>query len=459
MEELLDKIRTGRARVGVMGLGYVGSPLALAFARRFTVVGYDSSEAVIRTLLGGRSHLRDITDKEVMSCVHRSFFPTTDPSELAACDFIIICVPTPLLNGREPDLSCIKTCAATIATWLREGQFVILESTTYPGTTEEVVVPLLERCGLRAGIDFGVAYSQERIDPGSQDYRVHNVPKVVGGLTRQCTDTAASLYLSVINTVIKVRDCRTAEACKILENVFRSANIALVNEMALIFERMNIDTWEVIDAAATKPFGFMPFYPGPGVGGHCIPLDPYYMAYKARQHDMILRFIELSGEINDLMRTHVVNLAERGLALAGTKMAGSCLAVLGLSYKKGVDDTRESPATKIIEEILDRRGHVKVYDPYAAAIETRLGRFTREESLEAALEDVDGALFLVDHDRFRGLSAEYLRSLMAHPVIIDCRNLFDAGEMEGLIYLAIGKPAASPQPLPLAAALQAERVG
>ena len=459
MEELQAKIEEGKAEVGVVGLGYVGLPLALAFASRFTVVGYDPNEAVIDTLRGGRSHIEDIADREVLSCLRRTFYVTTDPAELAACDFIIICVPTPLVQDREPDLSHIRACAATIAAGLRQGQFVILESTTYPGTTDEVLVPLLERSGLKAGIDFGVAYSQERIDPGNRQYRVQDIPKVVGGLTPQCTDIAAALYGTVIATVVKVRDCRTAEACKILENVFRSVNIALINEMALIFERMNINTWEVVAAAATKPFGFMPFYPGPGVGGHCIPLDPFYLAYKARQYGIIPRFIELSGEINDFMRVHVANLAERGLALAGRRIDGAQLAVLGLTYKKEVDDTRESPARKVVEEIVERGGRVKVYDPHARKIETRVGCFKREESLEEALRGADGALFLVDHNQFRGLSAEYLRSLMGRPVIIDCRNLFDAAELEGTIYLGLGKPQAVAEPQPLAVARQRERSG
>ncbi len=458
MEELLVKIRNLEARVGVMGLGYAGTPLALAFARRLNVVGYDPNEEIIDTLLGGRSHVRDIADEEVARCIHRTFFPTADATELAACDFIIICVPTPLLQNKEPDLSHIKECSTTISTWLQKGQFVILESTTYPGTTEEIVVPILERSGLRGGSDFGVAYSQERIDPGNHDFRVYNIPKVVGGVTGQCTDIAASLYLTAIETVIKVSDCRTAEACKILENVFRSANIALINEIALIFEKMNIDTWEVIDAAASKPFGFMPFYPGPGVGGHCIPLDPYYLAYKARQHDMALRFVELSGEINDFMKTHAVNLAERGLALSGTTMDGSCLAIMGLSYKKGVEDTRESPAKTIIEQISDRGGNVKVYDPHVTSIETRIGRFDGEVSLEETLRGVDGALFLVDHDQFRELRAEYLSSLMGRPVIVDCRNVFEADQMEDLVYLAIGKPSGTAIP-PLPALASAPSQG
>lgn len=440
MEELLKKIEDKTAKVGIMGLGYVGLPLALAFAKVFTVIGYEPNKATVDSLLRGESHIMDVIEKELKARLNGSFLPSYQKADIADCDFILMCVPTPLIHEREPDLSHIKNCTEMIATFLHKGQFVILESTTYPGTTEEVVVPVLERTGLKAGLDFGVAYSQERVDPGNKEYGVEDIPKVVGGITPECTTIAAEFYRSIIPAIVKVKDCKTAEACKILENVFRSVNVALINEMALILEKMDIDVWEVIEAAATKPYGFMPFFPGPGIGGHCIPLDPYYLAYKARRYGIIPRFIELSGEINDFMRMHAVNLAEIGLKKMGKNIRDANIAVIGLSYKKEINDSREAPAKKIIEEIVNLGGKIKIYDPYVEVIETRVGPFKAEASLEAALRDIDCAMFLVEHNRFKGLKAAYFKSLMQHPIIIDCKNIFNREDMEGMIYLAIGKP-------------------
>lgn len=443
MERLLSKISDRKARVGIMGLGYVGLPLALAFSRVFNVVGYEPNKDIVGRLLEGKSHILDVADQELQACLNRSFVPSSQKSDVADCDFILMCVPTPLIHEKEPDLSYIKNCTKMVAAFLRRGQFVILESTTYPGTTQEVVVPILEQSGLKAGIDFGAAYSQERIDPGNRCYKLENIAKVVGGITPQCTEIAASLYKSIIPSVIKVKDCKTAEACKILENVFRSVNIALINEMALILEKMDINVWEVVDAAATKPYGFMPFYPGPGIGGHCIPLDPYYLAYKARRCGIIPRFIELSGEINDYMKIHAVNLVERGLAAVGKKVSDSQIAVLGLAYKKGVDDTRESPAKRIIDELIGLGGSVKVYDPYVPRVETRLHCFEAESSLDEAVRRSDCALFLVDHDQFKSIDMVCLRRLMRSPVIVDCKNVFGVTEIDSFVYLAIGKPSYS----------------
>lgn len=440
MEELLTKIRERTAKIGIMGLGYVGLPLALAFAKVFTVVGHEPNKGIVNSLLRGKSHIMDVTDKELQTSLNHGFLPSCHKADLANYDFILICVPTPLIHDKEPDLSYIKSCTEMIATSLRKGQFVILESTTYPGTTEEIVVPILEQNGLEAGIDFGAAYSQERIDPGNKFYTVENVPKVVGGITPECTDIAAALYQSIISTIIKVRDCRTAEACKILENVFRNVNIALINEMALIFEKMNINVWEVIEAAATKPYGFMPFYPGPGIGGHCIPLDPYYLTYKARRHDTISQFIELSGEINNFMTMHAINLAEIGLRKVGKDIRNSHIAIIGLSYKKDINDSREAPSKKIIKEIVNLGGEIMVYDPYVEVIETQVGPFKTETSLERVLRNMDCAIFLVDHNCFKGLKGEYFKSLMPHPVIIDCKNIFNTEDMKGITYLATGKP-------------------
>jgi len=349
-------------------------------------------------------------------------------------------VPTPLTKEKEPDLSYIKSACETICKVLRKGHFIILESTTYPGTTEEIVVPILEKSGLKAGIDFGVAYSPERIDPGSS-HKVENIPKIVAGITHECTDIAAKLYECVINAgVIKVKDCKTAETTKIFENIFRNVNIALVNEFALICERMGIDVWSVIEAASTKPFGFMPFYPGPGVGGHCIPLDPYYMSYKAKKFGFIPRFIELSGEINNFMRIHAVNLAEYGLSRVGLGICESIIAVIGLAYKKDIDDVRESPAKKIVEEIVIANGIVKVYDPYVKSIKTECGEFFSTKNLKEALSDADCAIFVIDHTAIKNNNLSELVKCMRHPIIIDCKNIFADTKADNFIYLGIGKP-------------------
>ena len=437
MKNLLLKIKTKTAKIGIIGLGYTGLPLAIAFAKKFNVVGYDTNEKTVNYLLGGKSHILDVGDGDLKQYLNKSFYPTTDHKDLEECDFIIICVPTPLTEQKEPDLRYIKSACATIADILKKGQFVILESTTYPGTTEEVVIPILEKSGLKAGVDFGVAYSPERIDPGNKKYTVEKIPKVVGGIDEECTEIAAELYGSIIEKVVKVRDTRTAEAVKIVENIFRNVNIALVNELSLIFEKMGIDTWEVIDVAKTKPYGFMAFYPGPGVGGHCIPLDPFYMAYIAKRYGFIPRFIETSGEINEFMKVHVVNLVEKELKRVGKKVYGAKVAIMGLAYKKNIDDARESPSIKIIEELVNRGAEVRVYDPYVESIETKVGVLHSEKSIEDALRDVDCAVFVVDHDVFMGMKIEQVRELMASPVIVDCKNIFK--RTANVVYLGVGK--------------------
>jgi UDP-N-acetyl-D-glucosamine dehydrogenase len=295
------------------------------------VVGYDVNKNTIDLLQNGKSHIFDVPEEAIKQFVNTSFFPTDDPLELKKCNIIIICVPTPLTEERIPDLSYIKSACETVAGILNKDQFVILESTTYPGTTEEVVIPIIEESGLKAGIDFGVAYSPERIDPGNKQFTVNQVPKVVGGMNNACTEVAAALYGNIISEIVPVRDMRTAESVKMRENIFRNVNIALVNEMALIFERMGIDTLEVIDAAATKPYGLMPFYPVPGVGGHYITLDPFYMSYKAKKYGFIPRFIKTSGEINEFMKMHAVNLVEKGLAQVGKRLYGAKVTVMGLN--------------------------------------------------------------------------------------------------------------------------------
>ena len=437
MKQLLTKIKNKTASIGIIGLGYTGLPLAIAFAREFDVVGYDIKEKTINHLLSGRSPILDVEDGELKRYLNTSFYPTTDPEELGKCDFIIICVPTPLIEEKEPDLSYIRNACRTIAKILRKGQFVVLESTTYPGTTEEVVVPILETTGLKAIEDFGVAYSPERIDPGNKKYTVEKIPKVVGGIDKECTRIAAMLYGCIIEEVFEVNDARTAEAVKMVENIFRNVNIALVNELSLIFEKMGINTWDVVNAASTKPYGFMAFYPGPGVGGHCIPLDPFYMSYIAKRYGFIPRFIETSGEINEFMRIHAVNMVEEGLRKVDKKISGAKVAVMGLAYKKNIDDTRESPSIKIIEELVNRGADVRVYDPYVKSIETKVGVFHSEKSIEGVLRGVDCAVFVVDHDVFRELGVGRIKELAGSPVVVDCKNLFE-GEGSG-VYLGLGK--------------------
>ena len=437
MQNLLSKIRDQNAEIGIIGQGYVGLPLAMAFAKKFTVFGYDVCSDTVEHLRAGKSHIQDVTDDEISRYLGRTFLPTSDPEDLRRCDILIICVPTPLSEDKIPDLSYIKSACTTIKTILHPGQFVILESTTYPGTTDEVVVPILEETGLVAGSDFGVAYSPERVDPGNKNFPIDKLPTVVGGINAECTEVAGALYGSVMERIVPVRDARTAEAVKMVENIFRNVNIALVNEMALIFERMGIDTWEVIDAAATKPYGFMPFYPGPGIGGHCIPLDPYYMSYRAKKYGFIPRFIETSGEINEFMKMHVINLAERGLRKVGKRLYGAKITIMGLAYKKNINDPRESPAIKIIEELVNLGAEVRVYDPFVPSLVTKTGVFASAGSVEESLSGAECAVFLVDHDLFRGISVETMKGLMASPVVVDGKNLFAGGE--GIVYLGIGK--------------------
>ena len=437
MNNLRIKIQNETAVVGIIGLGYVGLPLAIAFSKVFTTIGYEINENHINDLKNGKSHILDVPDNILQKYLFKSFNPVNNPEELKKCDFIIICVPTPLTEQNEPDLGYVKSACTTVSEILRTGQFIILESTTYPGTTKDVVRPILENSGLIAGKDFGLAYSPERIDPGNMEYTVENTPKVVGGINDECTEIATDFYEIIIKDVIKVKNTKTAEAVKIVENIFRNVNIALVNELSLIFEKMDIDTWDVIDAASTKPYGFMPFYPGPGVGGHCIPLDPFYMSYIAKRYGIIPRFIETSGEINNFMKMHAVNLVEKGLRKVDKKIYGSKIAVMGLSYKKNINDTRESPSIKIIEELVNLGADVKVYDPYSESIQTEVGVYCSEKSINGVLTKTDCAIFIVDHDEFKTLEIESLSKLMNCPVIVDCKNIFK--NVDQLIYLGIGK--------------------
>jgi UDP-N-acetyl-D-glucosamine dehydrogenase len=366
-----DRITYRTAKVAVLGLGYVGLPLALAFAKAgFTTLGVEISVERVEQLNAGRSYIEDITDDELLPHLQENRLrATTDFGVVRDCDAVFICVPTPYTIQRTPDLSYIIAATESIAPYLHPGQLVVLQSTTYPGTTTEVVQPILERVsGLSAAAeDYYLAFSPERIDPGNQQWSAYNTPKVVGGLTPNATAVAAALLRQMGAPVHEVSSPAAAELTKLLENTFRAVNIALVNEMAQLAERMGIDVWEVIDAAKTKPFGFMPFRPGPGVGGHCIPIDPYYLLWKAREYDFYTRFIELAAETNEAMPYHVVDLVTRGLSLEGKPLDGARALVLGVAFKPDIGDSRDTPAERVIELLLGRGATVQYHDPFVPA--------------------------------------------------------------------------------------------
>jgi UDP-N-acetyl-D-glucosamine dehydrogenase len=363
---LLKKIHDRSARVGVIGLGYVGLPLALLFEEAgFSVVGFDVDPKKPAALKRGESYIRHIGKERVAEAFrHGRIEATTEFSRLAECDAIVVCVPTPLGKHREPDLSYIQKTAEAIAAILRPGQLVVLESTTYPGTTREELLPRFQAKGLECGRDFFLAFSPEREDPGNKSFNTQNIPKVVGGIDEGSQAVAVALYGAAIAKVVPVSSPEVAEAAKLLENIFRAVNIALANEMKLVLDRMGINVWEVIEAAKTKPFGFMPFYPGPGLGGHCIPLDPFYLTWKAAEHGVWARFIELAGEINTGMPHHVVDQTARALNRHGKSLKGAKVLVLGLSYKADIDDDRESPSFEIIERLRAGGAEVAYCDPY-----------------------------------------------------------------------------------------------
>ena len=416
--DLLKRIERKEARLGVIGLGYVGLPLAVEFARAgFHVVGYDVDAAKVAQLNSGCSYIPDVPSAHLAEVVKNGFFTaTTDGSALADVDIIDICVPTPLRKTRDPDLSYVVQAVDTTANALRRGQLVILESTTYPGTTDEVVQPALEARGLTAGEDFYLAFSPERVDPGNPQFQTKNIPKVVGGINDASTRVAVAFYSQVIDTVVPVSSTRVAEMVKLLENTFRAVNIGLVNELALMCHRMNIDVWEVIDAAKTKPFGFMPFYPGPGLGGHCIPIDPYYLSWKARQSGFEARFIELAGHINAAMPEYVVERTAQALNSVKKALNGSRVHVFGIAYKRDVTDMRESPALDIME-LLKRRGAIVSYtDPYVPSL--RHGSLEMNSiAAEHAASEADCALIVTDHKVF-----DYAVIAKSFPLVVDTRN-------------------------------------
>ncbi len=414
---LEEKIRTRRARVGIVGLGYVGLPLAVEFAKAgFTVTGIDISEEKTRLVNTGESYIGDIPTSVLKPLVDAGKLrATTDFSAVLELDTINICVPTPLRKTKDPDMSFIVSSCQEIAHHFHAGMLVILESTTYPGTTDELVLPMLTKGGLEVGRDFFLCFSPERVDPGNPKFQTVNIPKVVGGCTAACTRVGQLFYEQALETVVPVSSTQVAEMVKLLENTFRMINIGLVNEMALMCDRIGVNVWEVIDAAATKPFGFMPFYPGPGLGGHCIPIDPFYLSWKTKQAGIEARFIELAGYINGQMPHFVVDKVQNALNDAGKPVKGSRILVMGVSYKRDIDDMRESPALDVMM-LLSRRGGIVSYcDPHVPALHLE-GLKQESVALESAA-DADCVVIITDHKAF-----DYKLLLEKSPLIVDTRN-------------------------------------
>jgi UDP-N-acetyl-D-glucosamine dehydrogenase len=429
---LEKKIRDRSAHLSVIGLGYVGLPLAVEYARAgFRVTGIETDANKVASLMRGVSYVQDVPEEDLAPLVRSGKLDaTTDPAVLEDCDVVNICVPTPLRKTRDPDVSYIVAAVEKIALHVHKGMLVILESTTYPGTTEELIQPKLEQAGLRVGTDFYLAFSPERVDPGNPQFQTRNIPKVVGGVTPECTRLAALLYSLTLDRVIQVSSPKVAEMVKLLENTFRSVNIGLVNELALLCDRMGIDVWQVIDAAATKPFGFMPFYPGPGLGGHCIPIDPFYLSWKARAAGFEARFIELAGQVNSEMPRHVVRKVGTALNSIRRSINGSRILVLGVAYKADIDDTRESPALDVIELLTGMGASVDYHDPRVPTLEIGGSRLDSVEIGDEALGEYDCVVLVTAH---RGL--DYPRILDQSRLVVDTRNAwkgFESPKLYGL---------------------------
>ena len=428
LETLKQRIASKQAVVGIIGLGYVGLPLALVFEEAgFPVLGFDVDPKKVEVLQGGESYIKHIGPERVAAAFRRRRIEATTRFErLAECDAVLICVPTPLGVHREPDLSFVRATASEVAKRLRPGQLVVLESTTYPGTTREELLPGLSAGGLSCGTDFFLAFSPEREDPGNRKFGTKNIPKIVGGIDEPSRDVAVALYSAAVDKVVPVSGAEVAEASKLLENIFRSVNIALVNELKVVFDRMGIDIWEVIEAARTKPFGFMPFYPGPGLGGHCIPLDPYYLSWKAAEHGVRARFIELAGEINTSMPRYVVDKTVEALNARGKSVRDARVLVLGLSYKPDIDDDRESPSFEILELLQARGARVAYCDPYIPVARKGRRHDVGLVSVPCSADEFgryDAVVLSTAHAQFRdpGLYRDV-------PLVIDTRNVVPRGQ-------------------------------
>jgi UDP-N-acetyl-D-glucosamine dehydrogenase len=433
--EIINLIKDQRARVGVIGLGYVGLPLATEFAgKQFRVTGFEVDSRKAELINAGETYIGDVDVSLIKEAVDADHLrATTDFANLKECDAIIICVPTPLRKTKEPDVSFILAAAEEIKSHLRRGQLVILESTTYPGTTDEVLLPMFQETGLKLDEDFLLAFSPERVDPGNPEFQTHNIPKVVGGVTDDSTEVAAFLYSQIVKDVHPVSSARVAEAAKLLENTFRAVNIGMANEMARLCYALNIDTWEVIRAAATKPFGFMPFYPGPGIGGHCIPLDPHYLSWKARQHGFDSRFIGLAEEVNSRMPEHVIQLVSDGLNDDRKSMNGARILVLGVAYKRDIDDVRESPALSIIDRLRSKGCEVSYHDPFVQRVNFddahTEGGGEPLSSVELSDEEIQAAdclIIVTDHSQI-----DYQRVVKLASLVVDTRNALNGDVRKG----------------------------
>ena len=421
-ESLEQKLRDRTATIVVIGLGYVGLPLAVELATAgFRVRGLEVDTERVASLNRGRSYIDDVADGHLADLVGRdALSATTEAGVVVDAEAVLICVPTPLTRSKQPDLSNVTAATTRLVPHLHAGQLIVLESTTYPGTTTEVVRPILEGSGLVAGQDFHLAFSPERLDPGNKQRSIRTVPKIVGGLTPRCTELACLLFQQITARVVPVSSPTVAEMVKVYENVFRNVNIALVNELTLLCDRMGLNVWEIIDAAATKPYGFMPFYPGPGVGGHCIPVDPYYLAAKAREYDFHARFIELAATVNDSMPYYVLSRTMTALGARGKTLSGARTLILGVAYKKDISDFRESPALKLME-LLERRGaEVSYYDPHVPELTVANpgGRIHSTSLTDETLANVDCVIIATDHS-----AVDYERVIAKAPLVIDTRNV------------------------------------
>lgn len=423
IEALDARVAEGSALIGVVGLGYVGLPLIDAFTRAgFSSLGFDVDQQKVDALNAGESYIAHIPDSKVRAWRDEGKFDATaNLTRLGEADAILICVPTPLNDSRDPDLSYVVGTTESIAEQLRPGQLIVLESTTYPGTTRDVMLPILERSGLKPGVDFLLAYSPEREDPGNAQFSANTIPKVIGGFDKASLEVANRLYCQAVSETVPVSTLEVAEACKILENTYRGVNIAMVNELKILFQKLGIDIWEVIDAAKTKPFGFQAFYPGPGLGGHCIPIDPFYLSWVARKHEVPTKFIELSGEINTSMPHYVVNRLAEALNDMGKPIRGSHIGVLGVAYKKDIDDPRESPSFKLIEILSTRGARLSYSDPHISHL-PRMRHFdvpdlSSQELTPEYLNSLDCALIATDHSAF-----DYDAIVEHAPLVVDTRN-------------------------------------
>ncbi len=435
-EKLIAMIENRSARICVIGMGYVGLPLAVeACEAGFIVDGYDVSERKVNILNSGGSDVDDISAETVAKLVNAGKMKcTTDPSVIKNADIIAICVPTPLNKTKDPDVSYILDSCGKIKQFMKPGTLAVLESTTYPGTTEELILPMLEDNGLKVGVDFFLAFSPERVDPGNPVYQTHNTPKVVGGVTPACTEVAKAFYETTIETVVPVSSTMAAEMVKLLENTFRSVNIGLVNEVALMCDRLGIDAWEIIDAAATKPFGFMAFYPGPGLGGHCIPIDPHYLSWKLKSLNYYARFIELAGEINGNMPAYVVSQAGDILNEFGKAIKGSRIVLLGMSYKRDISDLRESPALDLFQIFREKGADVVFNDPYVETMQWGDGEVESAELNEKLLREADLVLIATDHSDY---DWEFIMN--NSPLVFDTRNALKGYEDKKIYRLGGGR--------------------